>query len=204
MTYAGVSSGRRRFLTGATAVVGAVGTAFTAVPFVTYWLPSEKAKAVGAPVEVDISRLEPAQRITVMWRGKPVWVVRRTAEMLAELERLGPRLRDPDSEVTTQQPPYCRNPWRSIRKEYLVVIGICTHLGCVPAYVPREDAGRFNLLDWPGGFFCPCHGSRFDLAGRVFKGVPAPANLVVPPHRYLTEVRVEVGVDQGTSGEGTA
>jgi len=184
MADGGIDTNRRRFLTATTSVVGAVGVGFAAVPFVTSMLPSARAKALGAPVEIDVDKLEPGQRIVVQWRGKPVWILRRTDDMLSELEALEPRLRDPDSSAE-QQPPYARNPHRSVKRELLVVIGLCTHLGCSPLYVREDEAGAHGLgAEWRGGFFCPCHGSRFDLAGRVYQGVPAPLNLLVPPHRY--------------------
>lgn len=195
MSGDGVDIGRRRFLTGATTVVGAVGTVFAAVPFVVSFQPSERAKAIGAPVEEDISKLEPGQKTTVKWRGKPVWIVRRTPEMLASLETVEDRLRDPKSEVKSQQPPYAQNEYRSIKPETLVLVGICTHLGCSPTYRPEvapDDLGP----QWKGGFFCPCHGSRFDLAGRVYAGVPAPTNLEVPPYKFLSDSRIIIGVDQ--------
>jgi len=200
MSFDGVNGERRRFLTAAVTVVGGIGVAFTAVPFITYWEPSARAKAIGAPVEVDIKKLEPGQMMTVKWRGKPIWILRRTKKLLAAIRSLDSVVRDPDSKVTTQQPDYARNEYRSIEPEYLVVIGICTHLGCSPKHVTAEAAaaGAYNLgSTWKGGFFCPCHGSKFDLAGRVFPGVPAPTNLVVPPYRYLTDARIEIGVDQG-------
>ena len=198
MSTAGVSGGRRRFLTATASVVGGVGLGFTAVPFISAWQPSERTRAIGAPVQINVSKLEPGQLITVLWRGKPVWVVRRTLESLDALSALDPILRDPDSEVTGQQPEYARNQHRSLKPEYLVLVGICTHLGCSPQYVVAAGADRYNLGgDWPGGFFCPCHGSKFDLAGRVYPGVPAPTNLEVPPHRYLDGDRIEIGVDHG-------
>jgi len=197
----GLDTARRRFLTGAATVVGGAGAACAAWPFASAWQPSERARAIGAPVEVDIAKLEPGARLTVQWRGKPVWVVRRTPEALDTLSALDPILRDPDSEVTGQQPEYARNRHRSLNPEYLVLVGICTHLGCSPQYVVAAGAGRYNLGDdWPGGFFCPCHGSMFDLAGRVYPGVPAPTNLEVPPHRYLDGDRIEIGVDHGAEG----
>jgi ubiquinol-cytochrome c reductase iron-sulfur subunit len=157
--------------------------------------PSAKARAAGAPIRADISKVEPGQMIRVKWRGKPIWVVNRTKEMLDVLPTLDGELRDPDS-LEPQQPPYAKNGYRSIKPEYLVLIGICTHLGCSPTY--RPDIAPADLgKDWKGGFFCPCHGSRFDLAGRVFKGVPAPLNLVVPPYRYLSDTEIEVGNDGG-------
>lgn len=198
MSTEGVDKGKRRLLIAATTAVGAVGTGFVAVPFIASMLPSAKAQAAGAPVEVDISKLEPGQRLTVEWRGKPVWVVNRTAEDLANLPTLNGSLRDPDSEVISQQPEYAKNPTRSIKPEYLVVVGICTHLGCSPTYVRAEEPHALGA-EWKGGFFCPCHGSRFDLAGRVFQGVPAPTNLVVPPYSYIDEHRVLVGADKGAA-----
>ena len=185
MSTDGVDTSRRRFLTAAATVVGAVGTVAVLVPFVKSMQPSACAQAAGAPVEVDISKLEPGQKINVEWRGKPVWVVRRTPEMLANLKALDDQVADPASEAP-QQPDYAKNENRSIKPEVLVLIGICTHLGCSPTYRPEvapEDLGA----DWKGGFFCPCHGSKFDLAGRVYRGLPAPTNLIVPPHRYVGE-----------------
>jgi ubiquinol-cytochrome c reductase iron-sulfur subunit len=197
MSTEGVNKGRRRFLTAATSVVGGVGVAFAAFPFVAYWQPSARAQAAGAPVEVDISKLEPGQRVTVEWRGKPVWVVRRTEQMLATLSTLEPELRDPSSNESIQ-PDYAKNPSRAIKEEYLVIIGICTHLGCSPSYIKAND--QHNLGDnWKGGFFCPCHGSLFDLAGRVYQGVPAPTNLTIPPYMYLSDSRLLVGEDKGAA-----
>ncbi len=195
MSNEGVDRSRRRFLTAATTVVGGVGAVFVAVPFVASMEPSAKAQAIGAPVEADISKLEPGQMMTIKWRGKPVWVIRRTKEVLDTLPTLDSRLRDPKSKVKSQQPAYADNEYRSIKPEYLVLVGICTHLGCSPTY--RPDVAPPDLgPDWKGGFFCPCHGSRFDLAGRVFQGVPAPVNLEVPPYSYLSDSRIIVGVDQ--------
>jgi len=185
---------KRRFLIAATTVVGAVGVGFTAVPFVASLRPSARTQAAGAPVEVDISKLELGQRLIVEWRGKPVWVVRRTEKSLADLPSLEVKLRDPNSDVTDQQPTYAKNETRSIKPEYLVVIGICTHLGCSPSYVKEDDSHDLGS-DWKGGFFCPCHGSFFDLAGRVYRSVPAPTNLVVPPHTYISDTRIVVGID---------
>nr|VFK18330.1 MAG: ubiquinol-cytochrome c reductase iron-sulfur subunit [Candidatus Kentron sp. LPFa]VFK33167.1 MAG: ubiquinol-cytochrome c reductase iron-sulfur subunit [Candidatus Kentron sp. LPFa] len=190
-----MNQGRRRFLTAATTTVAAVGAGFVAVPFISSWQPSAKAKAIGAPVEVDISKLEYGQRLTVTWRGKPVWVVRRTEKTLSALSEIGGKLRDPASSVETQQPKYAINEYRSIKSEYLILVGICTHLGCSPSFVKEDDPHSLGQ-EWKGGFFCPCHGSRFDLAGRVFQGVPAPTNLVVPPHAYLNDSRILIGVDQ--------
>ncbi len=170
--------------------------ALAAVPFVASMNPSERARLAGAPVQIDFSKLEPAQQITVKWRGKPIWVLRRTQAMLKRLKEpaLLTRLRDPNSDAETQQPPYARNEYRSIKPEYLVVVAICTHLGCVPTYRPEVGAPDLGS-DWPGGYFCPCHGSRYDLAGRVFQGVPAPLNLLVPSYRYVADRVIEIGVD---------
>jgi ubiquinol-cytochrome c reductase iron-sulfur subunit len=180
-------------LLGATTAVGTVGVIATAVPFAMSFWPSERAKAAGAPVEVDISKLEPGQQITVEWRSKPIWIVRRTKEMLAGLPKLNERVADPGSSVD-HQPLYCKNEDRSIKPEILVAIGICTHLGCIPTY--RPDVAPADLgPDWLGGFFCPCHQSKFDLAGRVYKGVPAPTNLYIPPYRYLSDSKILVGED---------
>lgn len=194
MSGDGVDIGRRRFLTGATTVVGTVGTVFAAVPFLASFQPSERARAIGAPVEQDIGKLEPGQMLTVKWRGQPVWIVRRTGENLGDLESLEEKLRDPNSEEE-QQPRYAQNDHRSIKPEILVLVGICTHLGCSPTYRPEMAPGDLGS-DWKGGFFCPCHGSKFDMAGRVYAGVPAPTNLVVPPHKYLGDARIIIGVDQ--------
>ena len=185
--------GRRRLIV-ATAAVGGVGAVAALVPFVSSLLPSERAKAAGAPVEVDISKLEPGQMMTVEWRGKPVWIINRTKEMLETLTKLSDAVADPKSEKD-QQPAYAKNDTRSIKPELMVVVGICTHLGCSPSekLTPGADSGLG--ADWPGGFFCPCHGSRFDLAARVFKNVPAPTNLVVPPHQYLSDTKLLIGVD---------
>lgn len=178
----------------ATSVVGTVGVTLASVPFIASLKPSDRALAAGSPVMADISKLEPGQQITVNWRQKPVWVLRRTPQILETLTTLSHRLRDPESRIESQQPPYARNEYRSIRPEYLVVIAICTHLGCVPSF--RPDIAPLDLgAEWMGGYFCPCHGSRFDFAGRVFKGVPAPTNLVVPSHRYLSDYLIEIGVD---------
>ncbi len=198
MANDGVDQGKRRFLVAATSVVGAVGAGFVAVPFVASWMPSERAKNAGAPVEVDVSKLEEGRMLTVEWQSKPVWLVRRSAEMLANLEKNNDKLRDPNSEVEDQQPPYAQNATRSIKPEILVMVGICTHLGCSPTYRPElapEDLGE----DWLGGFFCPCHSSRFDMAGRVFQGVPAPTNLVVPKHKYVSDNVILVGEDEGAA-----
>jgi len=194
MSNAPVDTGRRRFLTVATAVVGGVGAVAVAVPFVKSWNPSAKAKAAGAPVEVNISKIAPGQLIRVEWRGKPVWIVRRTKEILTNLASLDDQLRDPAS-VEEQQPSYAQNATRSINPEYFIAVGLCTHLGCSPTYLPDSFAEQVEGV--PAGFYCPCHGSKFDMAGRVFQGVPAPLNLVVPPHQYLDAGNVIIGVDQG-------
>lgn len=183
---------RRRFLLASTGVLGGVGVACALTPFVASWLPSAKAEALGAPVEVDLSRLEPGKQITVEWRGKPVWIIRRTKEMLKHLSDHQTLLRDPQS-LVEQQPDYAQNEYRSINPEYLVLVGICTHLGCSPKYIPTEhELGNA----WPGGFYCPCHGSKFDLSGRVFKGVPAPINLEVPPYRFVNKHTLIIGEDK--------
>ncbi|NKB46779.1 MAG: ubiquinol-cytochrome c reductase iron-sulfur subunit [Legionellales bacterium] len=183
---------RRKFLLGATGVLGGIGMLGLLTPFLASWRLSSKAKALGAPVECDLSLLEPGQQMTVEWRGKPVWIIRRTEQQLQHLANLdSTKLRDPNSNVD-QQPDYAQNAYRSRKPEYLILVGICTHLGCSPKYKPTlGELGK----DWPGGFFCPCHGSTFDLAGRVFKGVPAPINLVVPPHQFVDEQMVIIGVD---------
>lgn len=190
---------RRQILAGATGVVGAVGAAFVAVPFVGAWQPSEKAKAAGAPVTADISALQPGQMMTLSWRGKPVWIVHRTPEMLGRLADLDPLVRDPQSNESIQ-PDYCKNPARALKPQYLVVVGICTHLGCAPLYRPAVDSPDM-AANWRGGFFCPCHGSSFDLAGRVFRSVPAPSNLEIPPYTFLTETTIRVGEDAQTGGQ---
>ena len=193
MSAQDVSKRRRRVLVAATALVSAAGAGSALVPFVSAMNPSARARAAGAPVEADVSKLEPGGLLRVKWRGKPVWIVHRTPEMLAALASNDPKLVDPGSAVA-QQPEYCRNPTRSIKPEYLVAVGICTHLGCSPIYRPElapEDLGK----DWKGGFHCPCHGSRFDLAARVFKNVPAPTNLVIPKHAYLNDTTILIGED---------
>ena len=197
MATEGVDLKKRRFLTNAATVVGAVGAGFVAVPFVASWLPSERAKTAGAPVEVDISKLEEGRMMTVAWQGKPVWIVKRTPKNLKDLPTLDKELRDPGSEQP-QQPVYATNEDRSIKPEVLVLVGICTHLGCSPTFRPElapVDLGP----DWKGGFFCPCHGSRFDLAGRVYQGVPAPLNLEVPPHMYKSDAMLVIGEDRGAA-----
>ena len=192
-----VNAGRRQFLTAATVTTGAIGAVFAIAPFVASWRPSARAKALGAPVEVDISKLEPGSMVKVEWRGKAVYLVHRTPQMLAQLKDMAPRLRDPDSK-NSEQPEYAKNEDRSVKPEYLVLVGVCTHLGCAP--LDRFTPGDVTVApDWPGGFFCPCHGSKFDLAGRVFKDVPAPTNLTVPPYRFLSDARILIGADQGSA-----
>lgn len=190
-----VDCGRRRLVV-ATAAVGGVGAVAALVPFVSSLLPSERAKAAGAPVEVDVSKLESGQMITVEWRGKPVWIINRTQEMLDTLPKLADQMADPNSEVKSQQPEYAANPTRSVKENLLVVVGICTHLGCSPTAKFKAGAEEGMTADWLGGFLCPCHGSTFDFAGRVFKAKPAPTNLEVPPHVYLTDTRILVGDDK--------
>lgn len=195
MSNMSADTSKRRFLINMTGAVGGIAAAGTAIPFVVSMMPSARAKAAGAPVEVDISKLEPGMLLTEEWRGKPVWVLNRTKEMLELLGKHEGKLTDPASENAAQQPEYCRNPTRSIKPEYLVVVGICTHLGCSPTF--RKEIAPADLgPDWTGGWFCPCHGSRFDLAARVFDGSPAPTNLVIPPHKYLSETKVLIGEDQ--------
>lgn len=190
-----VDNSKRRFLTtAASVVVGGAGAAAVAVPFVASMLPSAKARAAGAPVEVDISKLEVGQMITVEWRGKPVWVLNRSSESLETLPQLNEQLVDPESDASSQQPAYCKNENRSIRDNIIVLVGICTHLGCSPSYRPELAPADLGP-EWKGGFFCPCHGSRYDLSGRVFKNMPAPKNLVVPPYHFLGDNRVVIGED---------
>jgi ubiquinol-cytochrome c reductase iron-sulfur subunit len=192
-----IDESRRHFLTLATVVAGAVGTVMVAVPFVSSMEPSARAKALGGPVDIDVSKIEPGGQVKAKWRGKPVWVVQRSQATVAGLSKLDSLLRDPSSKEP-QQPNYCDNEYRSIKPELFVVVGICTHLGCSPLYKP-QPADPDVSLDWPGGFFCPCHGSKYDLAGRVFKGVPAPLNLQVPPYKYLSDAAIRVGEDQGAA-----
>lgn len=199
MSDDGVNVGRRRVLTALTSVVGAAGVVGAAVPFVGSWNPSAKAKAAGAPVEVNISKIEPGQMITVAWRGKPVYVLRRTPEALNSLKTVEDRLRDPTSEKSTQ-PEYVKNETRSIagHEEIAVILGLCTHLGCAPSYRPEVGAEDLGGDAWVGGFFCRCHGSKFDLAGRVYQGVPAPINLEIPPYKFLSDNVIVVGLGQET------
>jgi ubiquinol-cytochrome c reductase iron-sulfur subunit len=185
----------RRNLVLATAAVGGVATVATAVPFLASMAPSERAKAAGAPVEADVSKLAPGEMMRVEWRGKPVWIIHRTPEMLASLKKTEPEVSDPQSQ-RPNQPEYAKNEYRSIKPEYLVVVGICSHLGCSPTDKFKTGAESGVTNDWPGGFLCPCHGSTFDLAGRVFKNKPAPDNLEVPPHQYLSDTRILIGEDK--------
>ncbi len=191
MIHEGVDNSKRQFLTTALTVVGAVGTGYLAVPFLSQMQPSAKAMAAGAPVEVDISKIEPGQLIRVAWRGKPVWVLSRTPEVINVLENETAKLADPNSH-DSNQPEDSNNPLRSIKPEIFVAVGLCTHLGCSPTFRP-EIAPNDLGPDWKGGFFCPCHGSGFDLAGRVYRSVPAPTNLDVPPYRYITDTLIIVG-----------
>ena len=188
-----VNKGRRNLVIATCAAGGAAGVA-AAVPFAASWLPSERAKAGGAPVVADISTLEPGQMMTVEWRSKPVWIIRRTKEMVADLARVDAKVSDPKSDVP-MQPEYAKNEYRSIKPEVLVLVGVCTHLGCSPQEKAAEDKGEMGA-DWAGGFLCPCHGSKFDLAGRVFKGSPAPINLEVPPYAYLSDSKLLIGDDK--------
>ncbi len=189
-----VDTGRRRFLTATTAVVGAVGAGFVAVPFIKSWNPSERAKLAGAPVSADISALGEGQRLILEWRGQPIWIVRRSRQVLELLPTLDDQLRDPNSENPDQQPDYANNPTRSIKPDVSVLVGLCTHLGCSPEMVAQIGPQPFDS-EWKGGYFCPCHKSKFDMAGRVYEGVPAPTNLVVPPHHYADDTTIVVGVD---------
>ena len=188
-----VSLDRRRFLIASTSVTGAIGATALGVPFFSSMLPSEKAKAAGASVQVDVSKVALGEVLTTEWRGQPVWILNRSDEMIKSLKSNPKKLADPNLNVSSQQPKYCQNKTRSIKPNILVIVGICTHLGCAPSprLSPKGDMGE----NWEGGFFCPCHGSKFDLAGRVFKGSPAPTNLVVPPHKYLDENIIILGED---------
>ena len=193
MSNDGVNAGRRRFLVAATSVVGAAGAAGAAVPFVGSWFPSAKAKAAGAPVKVNVSKIEPGQQIVAEWRGQPVFVLNRNAEILAALEAVEGQVADPQSQAS-EQPSYVDPKHRSIKPELLVVVGLCTHLGCAPSFRPEVAPADLGP-DWKGGYFCPCHGSKYDLAGRVYKAQPAPLNLPVPPYYYETDNIVVVGLD---------
>jgi len=191
-----VDHGRRRFLTYTTAAVGGVGAVVAAVPFIESWEPSARAKAAGAPVVADISKVELGQMIRVGWRSVPVFVVNRTKDQLATLTEkdVVDRLKDPNCDETSQQPPYAKNPHRSIKPEWLVMIGICTHLGCVPDYKPKIGPEPFDP-DWKSGFFCPCHKSRYDISGRVYQDVPAPLNMVIPPYHFMDDTHIQIGVN---------
>jgi ubiquinol-cytochrome c reductase iron-sulfur subunit len=193
-----VNHSRRRFLTAVTSVVGAAGAVGVAIPFIGSWNPSAKAKAAGAPVRINLAAIEPGQMITEEWRGKPVFIVRRTDEALAGLKKVADEVSDPNSE-SEQQPSYAQNETRSIRPEFMIMLGVCTHLGCAPQFRPDVGAKDMGGDAWQGGFFCPCHGSKFDLAGRVYKSVPAPINLEVPPHTYDTDTTIVVGIDGGSA-----
>ena len=193
MTESKKSLNRRNFLANLTKVMGGVGGIFAVIPFLSTMLPSEKAKSAGAPIEIDVSGLKPGAFKVVEWRGKPVWVVRRTAEMINNTQEDNDILTDPKS-LEEHQPKYTQNKFRSLNPEYLVLLGVCTHLGCSPLYKPNSKTAELGI-DWKGGFFCPCHGSKFDLSGRVHKGMPAPYNLEVPPHYFISESRIIVGKD---------
>jgi ubiquinol-cytochrome c reductase iron-sulfur subunit len=191
-----VDKGRRRFLTATTAVVGGAGVVLAAIPFVKSWEPSAAAKSAGAPVIADIGKIEAGQKVTFAWRGLPVFVVNRTQAQLDALAGEDSRLKDPKSDNTDQQPEYAKNINRSLKPEWLVITGICTHLGCVPDFFPELKPEPFDP-EWKGGFFCPCHKSRYDLSGRVFNGVPAPANLSVPPYKFIDDTHILIGVNHG-------
>lgn len=195
MSSEGVNSGRRKILTAATSAVGVAGVVGVAVPFVGSWNPSAKAKAAGAPVKFDFGKLEPGQMTIVEWRGKPVYVLNRTATQLAALPGLDGQLKDPNSENLEQQPDYITGTDRSTKPDLLVVVGLCTHLGCAPKYIPEVGVADLGGDKWVGGFFCPCHGSKFDLSGRVYDGVPASANLLVPPYSFEGENVLVIGVN---------
>ena len=192
---------KRRFLTKATSVVGAVGVGFVAWPFLSTWSPSAKTKAAGAPIDIDISKLEAGQLVRVLWRKKPVWIFMRDEKALDALNSDGliKSLDDPDGTGNSknQQPSYVTSNFRSIKNKetVAVIVGVCTHLGCSPTYRPEPGAADLGGDSWKGGFYCPCHGSKFDLAGRVYAGVPAPTNLVIPPYRYLSDSLIRIGVD---------
>ena len=193
-----VDTSRRKFLTAATAATGAVGAGFTLVPFIASWKPSERARALGAPLEIDVSKIEPGQMITQSWRKQPIYVVRRTPEAVAGLAKHDGGLKDPKSEAS-DQPTYAKNEQRSIKPEFLVLYAACTHLGCLPKQHFTQGDPTLGP-DWPGGFFCPCHGSRFDLAGRVFNGSPASVNLRVPPYKFESDTMLVIGVDATAQG----
>ncbi|MBX3692026.1 ubiquinol-cytochrome c reductase iron-sulfur subunit [Dokdonella sp.] len=198
MANDGVDKGRRRFLTATTAVVGGVGVVAAAVPFIKSWQPSARAQTAGAPVEADISKLEDGQMLMTEWRGQPIWIIRRTKAQLDALPGLDPLLRDPKSENAEQQPAFAQNEYRSLKPEVLVLVGLCTHLGCAPKLHAELKPEPFDA-DWKGGFFCPCHKSRFDMAGRVYSGVPAPTNLVVPPYKFVDDDHIIIGISEGAA-----
>lgn len=206
MSESVVNEGRRRMLLFSTSALGAVGAVGVATPFVRSWNPSAAARSAGAPVKADISKLEVGEKMIVEWRGRPIWIVKRTPEALKTLEAITPSLKDPES-VESNQPEYAKNPERARSAELLVLVGICTHLGCSPLYRPEVGAAAADLGgDWMGGFFCPCHGSKFDMSGRVFSGAPAPTNLDVPPYYFESDSVIVVGLDkpEGESGESAA
>ncbi|MEG3049815.1 MAG: ubiquinol-cytochrome c reductase iron-sulfur subunit [Thermomonas sp.] len=198
MTNEEVNTGRRRFLTATTAVVGAVGAGFAAVPFIKSWSPSARARFAGAPVSQDIAALAEGQQMVINWRGQPIFIARRSAAMLDTMKSLDALLADPGSSNLGQQPKYAQNASRSIKPEISVLVGVCTHLGCAPEFLPEVKPQPFDA-DWKGGYFCPCHKSRYDLAGRVYKAQPAPANLPVPPYYFENDSTVVIGVDQGAA-----
>jgi ubiquinol-cytochrome c reductase iron-sulfur subunit len=198
MANDGVDTGRRRFLTATTAVVGGAGIVVAAVPFIKSWLPSARAQTAGAPVEADISKLEVGQMVMFEWRGQPIWIIRRTKAQLDALAGQDARLRDPKSTNVDQQPAFAQNEYRSLKPEVLVLVGLCTHLGCAPKLHAELKPEPFDP-EWKGGFFCPCHKSRFDMAGRVYEGVPAPTNLVVPPYKFIDDGHIMIGVAEGTA-----
>ncbi len=194
----GVNKGRRRFLVATTTVVGAVGAGFAAVPFIQSWQPSAKAQSLGAPVQIDVNKLEPGQLLKVQWRGQTIGILRRTPESLRLLSEVTADLRDPQS-LASEQPSFAQNETRALKDEFLVVNMHCTHLGCVPQMVPQVGPQPFQE-NWKGGFFCPCHKSKFDMAGRVYKGVPAPANLKIPPYGFLDNRTLLIGANQEGAG----
>jgi ubiquinol-cytochrome c reductase iron-sulfur subunit len=198
MANDGVDTGRRRFLTATTAVVGGAGIVVAAVPFIKSWLPSARAQTAGAPVEADISKLEVGQMVMFEWRGQPIWIIRRTKAQLDALAGQDARLRDPKSTNVDQQPAFAQNEYRSLKPEVLVLVGLCTHLGCAPKLHAELKPEPFDP-EWKGGFFCPCHKSRFDMAGRVYEGVPAPTNLVVPPYKFIDDGHIMIGVAEGAA-----
>ncbi len=198
MANDGVDKGRRRFLTATTAVVGGAGVVVAAIPFIKSWQPSARAKTAGAPVDADISKLEEGQMVIYEWRGQPVWIIRRTKAQLDALPGQDGRLRDPKSENADQQPKFAQNEYRSLKPEVLVLVGLCTHLGCAPKLHAELKPEPFDA-EWKGGFFCPCHKSRFDMAGRVYDGVPAPSNLVVPPYKFVDDGHIVIGVSEGAA-----